>query len=226
MINPAPDRSHHEVTEDGSDICGNVQYFQDYEDLNRNPRTRPILGRVKGIEDFWTPHLDAFYPTFSQHEPRLHENRARSSFNIDVGPQLSGESKQLLPEATNSDTASGSASDQLKLLDLDYKLYKLTYEGADNSYEYRPMSLQQSPALAPIFLLLPAASTVACNNCAVLQYITPFPVNTTPPPVSPETLSSYSDHPYQCPTSTIPSHHEGVRITAWHQRNVFKYENF
>jgi hypothetical protein len=157
MINPAPNRSHHEATEDGSDIRGNVPYFQDYEDLNRNPPTRPILGRGNAEVDGWTPHLDAFYPNFHQQEPRIYENRARSSFNIDVGPQLSGESKQLLPEATNSDTASGSASDQLKLLDLDYKLYKLPYEGADNSYEYRPTSLQQPPALASIFLLLPSS---------------------------------------------------------------------
>jgi len=74
MINPAPDRSHHEATEDGSDICGNVQYFRDYKDLNRNLRPRPILGRVKGIGDFWTPHLDAFYPIFGQHEPSIYEN--------------------------------------------------------------------------------------------------------------------------------------------------------
>jgi hypothetical protein len=33
-----------------------------------------LLGRVKGIGDFWTPHLDAFYPIFGQHEPSIYEN--------------------------------------------------------------------------------------------------------------------------------------------------------
>ena len=83
-------------------------------------------------------------------------------------------------------------------------------------------SLQQPPALAPISSQLPAASTVAWNNRARTQYTTMFSVDTTPPLVHPyknsvlpqETLSSYTDNPYQCPTTShIPSHREGVQIT-------------
>ena len=61
------------------------------------------------------------------------------------------------------------------------------------------------------------------NRHARLQYTTLFPVNMTPPlvqpyknPVLPEkTLSSYQDNPYQCPTSPIPSRHEGVTTTEF-----------
>ena len=49
-----------------------------------------------------TPQLDIFYPTFRQQEPRRYEGHSRSSFNIDVGPELSEESKPLFPEARNS----------------------------------------------------------------------------------------------------------------------------
>jgi len=84
-------------------------------------------------------------------------------------------------------------------------------------------SLQQPPALAPISLQLPAASTVARNNCAPLQYMTLLPDNMTPPlvqayknPVVPEeNLFSYTDNPYQCPKIPIPSRHEGVPITEF-----------
>jgi len=84
-------------------------------------------------------------------------------------------------------------------------------------------SLQQPPALAPISLQLPATSTMAWNNRARVQYTTLFSVNMTPPLVWPhknpvvseETLSSYTDNPYQCPTIRILSHHEGVLITEF-----------
>ena len=49
-----------------------------------------------------TPQLDILYPTFRQQEPRRYEGHSRSSFNIDVGSELSEESKPLFPEAKNS----------------------------------------------------------------------------------------------------------------------------
>jgi len=95
-------------------------------------------------------------------------------------------------------------------------------------------SLQQPPALAPISLQLPAASTVAWNNRARTQYTTMFSVDTTPPLVHPyknsvlpqETLSSYTDNPYQCPTTShMPSHHEGVQITEFGTKEMFSSMN-
>jgi len=81
-------------------------------------------------------------------------------------------------------------------------------------------SLQQPPALVPVYVQLPAVTTVVGNSCAPLQH-TLFPVNRTPVLVQPfenpalpqDTLSNYTDNPYQCPTTPIPSHHEGVSIT-------------
>lgn len=95
-------------------------------------------------------------------------------------------------------------------------------------------SLQRPPALAPISLELPAASTVAWNNRTRMQYTTLFPVNMTPPLVQPykipvlpeETLSSYTDNPYQCPkTSTMPSHREGERITEFGTKEMSSSTN-
>jgi hypothetical protein len=64
---------------------------------------------------------------------------------------------------------------------------------------------------------------MARYNPAPLQYMTLLPVNMTPPLVQPyinpvlpvQTLSSYTDNPYQCPTIPIPSCHEGVLITEF-----------
>jgi len=94
-------------------------------------------------------------------------------------------------------------------------------------------SLQQPSALAQISLQLPAASTVARNNRSPLRYMTVFPFNMTPPlvqayknPVVPEeTLFSYTDNPYQCPTIPIASHHEGVPITKFDTKETSSRTN-
>ena len=100
-MNPAPSHNHHEPTKDGSEICGNTMQDFRYYDLNRNCRPRQIRGIAEGVGSS-TTHLDTFYPTSRQQEPRRYENHARSLFNIDVGPELSEESKPLFPEARNS----------------------------------------------------------------------------------------------------------------------------
>jgi hypothetical protein len=67
--------------------------FRYYEDLNRKYHPRPLRGRgIAEGDGSSTPQLDVFYPTFRQQEPRRYENHARSSFNIDVGPESSEES--------------------------------------------------------------------------------------------------------------------------------------
>ena len=103
MINPAPNQNRHEPTEDGSDIWGNTMPgIRYYEDLNRKSCPSPLVGR--GIAEghgIGTPQLDTFYPTFRQEEPRRYDNHAWSSFNIDVGSDLSEESKPLFPGARN-----------------------------------------------------------------------------------------------------------------------------
>ena len=94
-------------------------------------------------------------------------------------------------------------------------------------------SLQRPPALAPISLQLPAVSTVAWNNHAPLQYMTLLPVSITPPLVQPyknpvlpeETLSIYTDCPYQCPTIPIPSHHEEIPITEFGTKEMSSSTN-
>jgi len=98
-MNPAPDHGQQEAT----DICGNVPDFRDDEDFSRNPLPRPILGRrnTKG-DGNRAPHLYTFYPTFGKKAPIRYQNRVRISLNTAVGPELSEESKPLLPEATNS----------------------------------------------------------------------------------------------------------------------------
>jgi rubrerythrin len=223
-MNPAPSHNRHEPTEDGSEIYGNTTPdFRYYEDLNRSSCPRQIQGRgIAEGDGSSAPHQDPFYLTFRQQEQRRYENLAWSSLNIqDVGPELREEPTPLFPEARNSGSASSSASGQLILLDMYYMLPKLAYGSAYNSsYQYHPMSLQQPPALVPVILQLPAASTVAWNNYAPLQH-TLFPVQMTPLLVQPfinpalpqETFSSYTNNPYQCPTIPIPSRHEGLPIT-------------
>jgi len=103
VLNPAPNHSHHEPTEDGSDISGNVPFFRDYENFNRNRLPRPRLGRgIAEGDGSRTSHLDTFHPTFGQQVPRRDEIRPQSTFNIDVGPELSEESKPPLPKAKKS----------------------------------------------------------------------------------------------------------------------------
>jgi hypothetical protein len=46
------------------------------------------------------------------------------------------------------------------------------------------------------------------------------------PVVPEENLFSYTDNPYQCPTIPIPSRHQGVPITEFGTKEVFKYEYF
>jgi hypothetical protein len=100
-MNPAP---NHGPTEGGYEIWGNTMPdFRYYEVLNRNSRPRQIRDRDNAERDGRnTPQLDTFYPTFRQQEPRRYENHGRSSSDIDVGPELSEESKPLFPEARNS----------------------------------------------------------------------------------------------------------------------------
>ena len=104
MINPAPNQNRHEPTEDGSDIWGNTMPgIRYYEDFTRKPFPRPLQDRgIAEGDGISTPQLDTFYPTFRQEEPKRYENHARSSLNIDVGSDLSEESKPLFPGASNS----------------------------------------------------------------------------------------------------------------------------
>jgi len=103
VINPAPNQNRHKPTEDGSEICGNTMPgIRYYKDLNRKSCPRPLRGRgIAEGDGISTPQLDTFHPTFRREERRRYENHAWSSFNIDVGSDLSEESKPLFPEARN-----------------------------------------------------------------------------------------------------------------------------
>jgi hypothetical protein len=82
-------------------------------------------------------------------------------------------------------------------------------------------SQQQPSDLAPISLQLPAASIEAWNNCGTLQYMPLFSDKKNPSFVQSntnvvlpeETLSSYTDNPYQNPTIPITLSHEEMPYT-------------
>jgi hypothetical protein len=102
-MNPAANHNHHEPIEDGCEICGFMKPdFLDYEVLYRNDSSCELRGIAEG-DGTDRSHLDTFYPTLRQQEPKRYENHARSSFNVeDVSPNwLREELVRLFPEASS-----------------------------------------------------------------------------------------------------------------------------
>ena len=96
-MNPAPNNSLHEGTEDGCEFCGFMKpdFRDDEENMDRNSRELRGMAKSGG----GSTHT----PTFRQQELRRYENHGRSSFNIeDLGPVwIQEEIKRLFPDTRN-----------------------------------------------------------------------------------------------------------------------------
>jgi hypothetical protein len=103
VMNPTRNYNHHKRTEDGCEICGFMKTnFLDYKDFYRKYRPRELRHIAEG-EGSSTSHLDTFYPTFRQQEPKRCEHHARSSFDAEDVSQgwLREELVRLFPKARN-----------------------------------------------------------------------------------------------------------------------------
>lgn len=91
----------------------------------------------------------------------------------------------------------------------------------------------QPPGLAPISLQLPAASIMARNNRVPRQGMQLLPVKKTSPFVQPytnpvlpeESLSSYTDNPYQSQAIPTPSSHEELLYTELGTKEMYSSTN-